>query len=623
MAKENEKSSPETQAASPPRIGIYICRCGGNISDVVRVEEVAAAARELPGVVVAKVETFLCSDPGQQTITEDIRKENLDRVAVACCSPSLHELTFRGAIARGGLNPYLYEHVNIREQCSWAHPHDRAGATSKATRLIAAGAGKLARAKPLEQIRLPNHRRALVVGGGPAGMKAAAELAGFGIPVLLVERETRLGGWLNHVDRVFPSEEPARELLARLEADVRGSSRVEVLLGAEVTAVSGFIGNFQATISGALGPAGSPIAVSATVGVIVMATGFEPYVPAEGEYLYRQSSRVVTMPEFLELMRQQPLGIPRLRFDGRDVRRVAFIHCVGSRQVDGVNAPQPDGKINAYCSRTCCTTTLQQAIEVRKRFPETAVFDFYQDIRTYGRGHEDYYLQASQSGVTFFRFAGDEPPAIESVEHGKNGGFPLAISVKDSLTWGEELRLEADLVVLATGMMANAHSRGIIEMLKLPTGDDRFLQEIHPKLRPVETALNGVLLAGSAQGPMPLHESLATAGAAAARAAALLRGDAVEVQPFVAAVDATRCEGAGLCVEECEYEGAIALVEQAVEGQTVRRAQVNPGLCSGCGACVAVCPQGAIELNGWRIDQYEAMIDGLVESVPEAAALTR
>ncbi len=356
-----------------PRVGVYICRCGGNISDVVDVDRVAEVSRHIPGVVVAKVHTFCCSDPGQNTISQDIQAEKLDRVVVASCSPFLHELTFRGAVQRGGLNPYLYEHVNIREQGSWAHKHDPAGATTKSIRMIAAAVGKLQYSAPLDQIRLPNHRKALVIGGGIAGMKVAADLAGRGIPVLLVESGGRLGGRLNQWNKVFPTDTPAGQLVTKLLAQLDENPLVEILLNCKVTAVSGFVGSFQVTIEGPIGPAGAMTCAQATIGAIVMATGFRPYVPDDGEFLYKKDPGVVTMPEFIDLMRSQQTGAEELVYKGRRIRSIAFLHCVGSRQIDGVHTPRADGKINAYCSRVCCTTTLQQALAAKERFPSLQV----------------------------------------------------------------------------------------------------------------------------------------------------------------------------------------------------------------------------------------------------------
>lgn len=613
------KPEADVTAEAELRVGVYVCRCGGNISDVIDVERVAEVCRRLPGVTTAMVHTFMCSDPGQQAIQEDIEQKRLNRVVVASCSPFLHELTFRGAVSRAGLNPYLYEHVNIREQGSWCHPHDPEGATRKAIRLIAAAVGKLRHARPLEKIRLPNHRTALVIGGGVAGMKAALDLAARGNAVILVEQAGRLGGKLADWNRLFPTEEDAGALVQRLAEELERQPRVEVLLNARVRDISGFIGNFSVEITGAFGPGGEEARVSPTVGVIVVATGFETYTPAPGEYGYGRHPHVVTMPEFIRLMKETPADARHLEHAGRRVRSVAFIHCVGSRQIDGVNAPQADGRVNAYCSRVCCTTTLQQALALRRRFPDVEVFDLHQDIRTYGRGHEDYYIEASQAGVLFFRWHGEEPPVVEANETPRGDAAPLQIRVKDWLTWGEEVLVPADLIVLAVGMMPGRIAE-LIDMLKLPVGEDRFLQEVHPKLRPVEASVDGVLLAGTAQGPMTATEALAAGSAAAVKASAMFATEDVELNPFVAVVDPQRCQGVGLCAAQCEYEGALTIVEQVVDGQKVRRAEINPGLCKGCGACAAACPHRAIELQGWTLTQYEAMVDGLVGETTEAVA---
>ena len=282
----SESMQQHVEHGVEPRIGVYILLLRRNISDVVDVQRVAESVRLIPGVAVAKVHTFVCSDPGQHLISDDILQENLDRVVVASCSPFLHETTFRGAVGRGGMNPYLYEHVNIREQDSWAHRHDPAGATSKAIRMIAAAVGKLHHAMPLDQIKLPNHRRALVIGGGIAGLKAATDLAGRGIQVLLVEMSEELGGHLNERGRVYPSEHFAEELVAELALRVRQNPNIEVLLGSKVTAVNGFIGNFRIVVE-SLHPteAKTPKAES-VVGAIIMATGFRPYVPQDGDFLF-------------------------------------------------------------------------------------------------------------------------------------------------------------------------------------------------------------------------------------------------------------------------------------------------------------------------------------------------
>ncbi len=617
QAEDRERAGDPAE----PKVGVYICRCGGNISDVVDVERTAQIVGMVPGVTISKVHTFMCSDPGQHMISNDILENGLDRVVVASCSPFLHEQTFRGAVSRGNLNPYLYEHVNIREQGSWAHKHDPEGATQLAIRMITAAVGRLQNAQPLDLIKLPNHRKALVIGGGIAGMKAAAELAARGILVLLVESSGRLGGQLNERGRVYPSETMASEIVADLEKQVRNNDKIDLLLNSKVTAVDGFIGNFRTVIEGPFGPAGGFDKRDALVGAIVLATGYRPYVPRDGEFLYHQDPCVVTTPEFIQMMQNMDPAAKSFEYNGRNIRSVAFLHCVGSRQLDGVHEPQPDGTLNKYCSRTCCSTILQQALALRKRFPKIQVYDFHRDIRTYGRGEEDYYINASKEGVVFFRFNGEDPPQVERTMDAKGHlprsrkAGPITITVKDMLTWGEDLAVPVDMVVLGVGMTPSP-IQDLIESIKLPTGEDHFLQEVHPKLRPVEVAVNGVLLAGTAQAPMNIQETLNAAGAAAVKAAAMFAHEMVELNPFVASVDSSLCCGEGICVTQCDYEGALQLVEKEVDGQTVQRAEVNAGLCVGCGACVPVCPHRALELNGWRLDQFESMVDGLMADIP-------
>ncbi len=335
--------------------------------------------------------------------------------------------------------------------------------------------------------------------------------------------------------------------------------------------------------------------------------------------LYGIHPNVVTMPDFIQILRRSSENEGVLTYGSQPIRSVAFLHCVGSRQLDGVHTPQADGRLNTYCSRVCCTTALQQEVALRSRHPETQVFDFYQDIRTYARGAEDYYRKASESGVVFFRYRGDEPPVVAQAK-GKAGTERLSVTVKDTLTWGEELRVPVDMVVLATGVVPNAVPE-LVDTIKLPVGEDLFLQEVHPKLRPVEVSVNGVLLAGTVQAPMDIHETLSAAGAAASKATALLARETVELAPWVAEVDVAQCEGSGQCISQCEYDGALQLVDEERDGQMIRHAQVNPGLCTGCGACAAVCPTRAIQVNGWRLDQYDAMVDGIVAEIPSPVAV--
>jgi heterodisulfide reductase subunit A len=349
------------------------------------------------------------------------------------------------------------------------------------------------------------------------------------------------------------------------------------------------------------------------VGSVVVATGFQPYTPARGEYGYQEYPEVLTLPQFIRFLTLIP-NEEALVWNGRQVRNIGFIHCVGSRQIEGLHDPQADGEINPYCSRVCCTATLQAMNELRERYPDLNIVDFYEDIRAYGRGHEDYYTRASENRVLFIRFHGEEPAEVLVPEEADER--PLLVRVKDYLTWGEEIEVPLDMLVLAVGMMPNP-IEDLIQSLKISPGTDRFLLEVHPKLRPVETAVPGIVLAGTAQGPMNIQESVAAASAAASKVAVLLGSGSVELEPFVAKVDPSKCTASGACLEVCAYEDAISLQVLSVNGKEARRALVTPANCVGCGVCVSACPNLAIDLQGWTLRQYDAMVDAIAMDLAE------
>lgn len=602
-----------TQPNSPqaPRVGVYICHCGGNISDHVDVEAVCEKARTLPGVAVARTNTFMCSDPGQELIMADLKAGWVDRVVVASCSPSLHETTFRDAIARAGANPYIYEHANIREQVSWVH-HGEA-ATGKASRLVAAAAAKAGLLTPLEPLRVDAHRHVTVIGGGIAGLRAALDLAERGIAVALIEKRPFLGGQLNRLDRLAPYGDRAGEVLAALTDEVLGHDRITAYLCSRVEKIEGYVGNFNLRIRREPPESGNgerqAESLSLETGVIILATGFQSYSPLPGEYGFGDHPEVITLPDLLERLSAARGEQACLVVNGRRIRHLAMIHCVGSRQIPGIHPEREDGSLNEYCSRTCCNAVLQAANQIRESFPATRIFDLYRDIRTYGRDQESLYERAGRNNVLFLRFEADTPPTVAPNLEGSD--FPLQVAVADTLTFGETVEIPVDLVVLATGMEPRP-IQDLVDMLKLPVGADRFLQEVHPKLRPVEMAVSGVLLAGTCQAPMDSGEACAAAAAAAVKATALLSKGYVELDPFVAEVDPAKCDGTGACVAACLSEGALKMVETEEGGQKVAHARVTPALCIGCGACVAVCPQNAININGWTLQQYEAMVNMIV-----------
>lgn len=674
MPEKSELEPTTSEAgADEPRIGVYTCYCGGNIGMVIDCERVASAVSKLPNVVVSRTDMSMCSDVGQTMIEQDIRELGVNRVVIGACAPSLHEQTFRGAVSRAGLNPYFYYHVGIREQASWVHSDDHDGATRKAIRLLSAGIAKARLLEPLEPIRLPAEKHALVIGGGIAGLRCAMDLSRRGLQVTLVEKTPFLGGRTARLEETFPNDRDARGLLDTLIAHVSSDPQITIHTYSEVTDVRGYVGDFhiqitkqsrgvdesvgEATLRAckterpdefnygltkrkliykaypscypstpAIDWAGcsgdfldldlcgmtiryenSPETFEVNVGAVVVATGFKPYSPYRGEYGYQEFEQVTTLPEFIRLLALLKYS-DALTLKGRVVRNIAFIHCVGSRQIAGIHEPQADGEVNPYCSRVCCTATLHTINELRNRFPDLNIVDIHEDIRTYGRGHEDYYAQASEDRVLFIRFHGDEPPQVLPAPGGE--GSPLLILVKDYLTWGEEIEVPVDMVVLAVGMMPNP-IEALIERLKISPGTDRFLLEVHPKLRPVETAVPGIVLAGTAQGPMNIQESVAAASAAASKVAILLTSGSVELEPFVAWVDATRCDGTGECVEACSYEEAISLRSERMNGKEILRAEVTPANCVGCGVCVSACPNLAIDVQGWTLKQYEAMVDAI------------
>ncbi len=637
MTEETKEKEMNEQEA---KVGVYICYCGGNISDHVDVEKVRERAEKIPGVAVARTNMFMCSDPGQELIAEDLKKGLINKVVVASCAPSLHEMTFRGTISRAGVNPYLYEHANIREQVSWVHHGDHA--TDKATKLVAAAVGKAKLLKPLDPIRVEARQHATVIGGGIAGLRAAKDLSTRGFSVALIEKSPFLGGWTAMLDRVAPTGDRASQFLEELARAVLDDSAITVYTCSEVVGFEGYVGNFDLRVKSAppdsdeakeklerfkqsgkstgdfvpfvgIYPKDIPEKEEEFVietGVVVLATGFKPYTPKNGEYGYGEFKEVLTLPQFIEkLAHANSSSDGCLEIDGRKIKNIAMIHCVGSRQIPGIHEPDESGNLNEYCSRTCCSSILFTSNLVRTKFPNTYIYDFYRDIRTYGRGQEELYNEASKNKVVFMRFEADEPPKVS--ENNRGTEYPLQVTVKDTLTFGEEVEVPADLVVLAVGMVPKAIPE-LVEMMKLPVGADQFLLEVHPKLRPVEISVSGILLAGTCQAPMDIGEACNAAGAAAVKASAILAKGYVELDPFVAEVDHQKCKGTGACVEACLSEGALKLVEVQVDGQAVQRAEVFPALCWGCGACVAVCPENAINIKGWTLKQYEEMVDMIV-----------
>jgi len=592
------------------KIGVYICYCGGNISDHVDVEEVRNRAEKMSDVSVARTNMFMCSDPGQELIIEDLKSGKVDRVVVASCASSLHETTFRGAIERAGANPFIYDHANIREQVSWVHHGDMA--TDKATILIAASAAKAKQLKPLEPIRVEAKKHTTVIGGGIAGIKAALDIAQKGIKVTLIEKSPIFGGQLNNLDRLAPFGENASDILKELLDQVLNHKDITIHTDCEIEDVSGYVGNFNLNLIKKAD--NKNIKINMDTGAIVMATGSVSYTPFDGEYGFGRHKEVITLQELISILKENKSSDSTdssgsaLEVNGRRIKNMVMIHCVGSRQIPGIHQPKENGQLNEYCSRTCCSAMLNASNQIKERFPATGIYEMYRDIRTYGRGQEELYNQASANKVVFMRYEADAQPEVSQSPH---PDYPLQVKIKDSLTFNEEMDVPADLVVLATGIEPDDVT-SLASMMKLPIGTDQFLLEVHPKLRPVEFPITGVFLAGTCQAPMDVGEACNAAGAAAVKASALLSKGYIELDPFVAQVDEDKCQGHGDCVDACLKEGALNIVEVNIDGKTIKKAQVTAAMCLGCGACVAVCPEKAIDLNGWALKQYEDMVGAIV-----------
>ncbi|MEJ2124364.1 MAG: FAD-dependent oxidoreductase [Alphaproteobacteria bacterium] len=578
------------------RIGVYICHCGGNISDFVNVEEVANAFKDEPEVVISRTYLFACSDASQQEMADEIKEKQLDGLVIASCSPKLHMFTFRAMAERAGLNPYQYVHVNVREQCSWVHSDNTIGATEKAINLVRAGVAKCALTHPLTAIRIETQPRVLVIGAGVAGMRAAITLAGMGLSVFLIERESEPGGWASQVGRMGPDDKHGPKVVANLLEQVKKHENIILYTNAELTAKSGHIGDFTATVR-----LNGKEDVTLNVGAFIVTTGFTPYEPRDGEYGWGTSG-VLTLMEFRQMLEA---GEDTLTYKGKPVRDVAFIYCVGSRQTKSDTCPEP----NTHCSRFCCMATAFTGSLLRE-FEEKSgqvinQYHLYRDVRTYGH-LETVYTKARADGALFLRWDPKEPPQVEQCDD------RLAVKVKDTLIGDEELEIGVDLVVLATGMTPREND-ALNDVLKVPKSKDGFYNEIHIKLRPVETAIDGVCIAGTAQGPKNLAESAASSLAAVSKTGALLKKGYLNLEPLVAKIDTDKCVWCDECLKACPY-GAI---ERMLCGDK-EVAMVIESSCKGEGACVPVCPQNAIDIEGYREDQILAMIDASLKELVTA-----
>ena len=552
----------------PPRIGVFVCCCGTNIAGFVDVPAMVEYAKTLPNVVYAEQNIFSCSQDTQTQISETIKKHRLNRVVVTACTPRTHEPLFQETLVNGGLNKYLFEMANIRNQCSWVHKDDMDKATEKSKDLLQMAVAKVALHEPLAEPKMKINQAALVIGGGVAGMTAAKTLADQGYKTVVVEKDAQLGGQARNLAETWQAE-PVGPFLEKLIADVTANDHIEVLLNAKIENVDGFIGNFKTTVQ----MNGNNRVVEH--GVTLIASGAEEF--KTDDYLYGRDQRVLTG---LELQNKLKAG------NGFDPGRTAvFVQCVGSR-----NPERP------YCSKVCCTGSIKSALSLKAKNPAMDIFILYRDLRAYGL-REDLYREAREQGIKFIRYDNDKEIEVGAAQNGLNITFTDRVLRR-------QMVIESDLLVLASAVVPEK-TNPLVQMFKVPQNDDGFFAEAHVKLRPNDFATDGVFVCGLAHAPKPIEESIAQAQAAASRAVTVLAALEVSVSGTVALVDPSFCSSCGVCISICPYSAP-----QFIEN--TGKAEIQATLCKGCGLCVAGCRGGAITLHGFTDQQLLGQLTALL-----------
>ena len=649
-----------------PRIGVYICHCGSNIADTVDVAAVAEFAQGLDSVVIARDYKFMCSQPGQELIKNDIKELGLNRVVVASCSPTMHEPTFRRACQEAGVNPYLFEMANIREHCSWV-TEDKRLATEKAKALVSAAVRRVYYHQPLEMREVPINPNTLIVGGGIAGIQAALKIADSRHMVYLVERSPSIGGHMAQLDKTFPTLDCSACILTPKMTQVGSHPYIELLTYSEVEEVSGYIGNFKVKVrkkpkyvdedkctgcglcqtkcpfkvdsefEAGIGkrkaiytpfPQAVPNVpvidtehcvyflkgtcraceklceakainfeqkeeiVELEVGSIILTTGFSVFDPTPiYQYGYKRLDNVITSLEFERMVNSSgPTGGNIVLKDGSPPQSIAIIHCVGSR----------DEKYHEYCSRVCCMYSMKFA-HLIKEHTEAKVYEFYIDIRSFGKGFEEFYNRVLNEGTIFIR---GRPAEITNIAEKPEEEGKLIVQFEDTLI-GLQRRLPVDMVILSVALEAQPDAEAVARLFNISRSADGFFLEKHPKLDPVATTTDGVFVAGCAQGPKDIPDTVAQASAAAAEVLAMISRGKVEIEAATAVIDERICSGCQACKLVCPYN-AISFDER----EEVCR--VNEALCKGCGSCVGGCPSDAISLNHFTNEQILAEMEGML-----------
>jgi heterodisulfide reductase subunit A2 len=550
------------EAKSDVRVGVFICDCGSNIAGYLQMKELVEYAKTLPNVAFVQENLYTCSEGGINEIKEAIPREHLNRVVVASCTPRTHEPLFQSACEEAGLNPYLFEMANIRDQCSWVHMREGEKATERAKGQIGMAVAKAARLRELSRIKLGLYHSAVVIGGGVSGMSTAMALGNMGYEVDLVEKQDRLGGLLNDLNLVLPAHEPPSVLVNDLKSRLESNPKVKIHTLSEVRKVEGYVGNFIVTLS----ENGTESKIKA--GVIVVAVGARVLKP-QGLFGY-DGERVITHLE-LEAMLKQGVSQPK---------NVVMVQCVGSRCEE-----------RTYCSRICCMTGVKNAILLKEAEPQTTVTILYRDMQMYGVENEDMFRKSKEMGVRYVTYDPGRPPTVES---GQVKVYHLRM--------GKEIAIPAELVVLSTPLVAQEDVGDISTMLKVPVNANGFFLEGHVKLKPLDFATDGVYLCGNARFPSTIREAVSQGLGAASRAAGVLSKEALYTSGVVADINSDTCCGCLGCVDVCPY-GAINYMEDR------GICQVNKVLCKGCGGCAATCPSGSARLEGFSSDQIYAQIE--------------
>ncbi len=657
-----------------PRVGVFVCHCGLNIAGVVDVKELTEYARTLPNVVVAMDNRYPCADPGQEEIRKAIKEHNLNRVVVAACSPRMHEPTFRRTVADAGLNPYLFEMANIREFASWCHQSMPKEATEKSKEIVKMAVAKARLLQRLETMEVPVTNKALIIGGGIAGISSALDLAGMGFKVYLLEKSESIGGHMAALDKTFPTLDCSICIEGPKMVDVSRHPNIETLSYADLVSVKGFVGNFKVNIRKnpryvnaedctgcgecrnacpiefpnewdenmgvrnaisvpfdqavplvytinrdyciecfkcveacgarqAINFDQQPEEVEFEVGTIIVSTGFDVYKPyEESQYGYSRFDNVITAMEFERLiLAAGPTGGKVIRAsDGEKPHSVSFIQCVGSRDVNK----------HEYCSGFCCMYALKNSILLKEHYhDDVEVYIFYIDMRTNFKGYEEFYRRARELGVNFIR---GRVSQINEDPETKN----LLIRAED-MALGDPIEVESELVVLSTAAVPSKGTDVVCRVVSITRGGDGFFMESHPKLKPLDTSVDGIFLAGACQGPKDIPYCVSQGSGAAARAATVLSQPTWKIEPIIAVVDPSKCKNVtakcAICVTKCPY-GAI----KAEQGQAAR---VTAAMCHGCGTCVAECPSDAITQMNFTDPQISSQIDAALEDNPEGKIL--